>query len=414
MSETYQIVFRGEVLPGFDPVATQTKLAVALKAPADKADSLLSGRPFILRRNLPASEIDRYVSYFASLGARIHAEPMAAAAPAIAQAAAPAASPVASPYPAVATAAPVLVDEMICPKCGEHQPRRTLCRACAVDMKRFAEAKEEAEREERAARLAATRGETTTTTSAPAFAYAGDAPGMIGLGFSGRLGRIEYLFGGLLSLALIVFGIFGLLRSQSIAIFIVAIIVSLVMSIRLSVLRCHDIGWSGWLSLILFIPYLGWLFSLGLLVLPGQKQDNGYGTCSRSAPLATVALAIVVFGASIMTISRIPDAMAQIQMAALNNPAFGKQAPLNDSPQGVGATHASVEIFTTTTCSECARAKSYMRSQGIQYVERDVELDLDNRREFAQRGGYGVPYIFVRGQSMHGFDEGVFNQLYRG
>lgn len=45
-------------------------------------------------------------------------------------------------------------NEIICPKCGEHQPPRNLCRACATDMPRFLAARKAAEEEERASRVA--------------------------------------------------------------------------------------------------------------------------------------------------------------------------------------------------------------------------------------------------------------------
>lgn len=45
-------------------------------------------------------------------------------------------------------------NEVICPKCGEQQPPRNLCRACAIDMPRFLAARKAAEEEERASRIA--------------------------------------------------------------------------------------------------------------------------------------------------------------------------------------------------------------------------------------------------------------------
>ena len=45
--------------------------------------------------------------------------------------------------------------------------------------------------------------------------------------------------------------------------------------IRLAVRRLHDIGYSGWYVLFIFIPVA---FPLYLLLIGGQKQDNKYGT----------------------------------------------------------------------------------------------------------------------------------------
>ena len=40
--------------------------------------------------------------------------------------------------------------------------------------------------------------------------------------------------------------------------------------------RLHDTGKSGWLQLILLVPFIGWIIVLILMVLPGQ-EENKYG-----------------------------------------------------------------------------------------------------------------------------------------
>lgn len=49
--------------------------------------------------------------------------------------------------------------------------------------------------------------------------------------------------------------------------------------------RSHDIGWSGWFSILVFVPYVSGLVDLAILVMaliPGQNKDNKYG--SRPKP----------------------------------------------------------------------------------------------------------------------------------
>ena len=48
----------------------------------------------------------------------------------------------------------MMANEMNCPKCGEQQPQRNLCRACAIDMPRFIAARQAEEEAARASRLA--------------------------------------------------------------------------------------------------------------------------------------------------------------------------------------------------------------------------------------------------------------------
>ena len=44
--------------------------------------------------------------------------------------------------------------------------------------------------------------------------------------------------------------------------------------IALTIKRCHDIGWSAWASLFIFVPVLGFLF---FVFYPGQAVSNEYG-----------------------------------------------------------------------------------------------------------------------------------------
>lgn len=41
--------------------------------------------------------------------------------------------------------------------------------------------------------------------------------------------------------------------------------------------RCRDFGWTGWAVLITLIPYLGALFGLALMFIPGTQGENRYG-----------------------------------------------------------------------------------------------------------------------------------------
>lgn len=42
--------------------------------------------------------------------------------------------------------------------------------------------------------------------------------------------------------------------------------------------RLHDLGVTGWLSLIAFIPAVSWIFFLTLMVLPSSQETNEYGS----------------------------------------------------------------------------------------------------------------------------------------
>lgn len=72
---------------------------------------------------------------------------------------------------------------------------------------------------------------------------------------------------------------------------------------------------------------------------------------------------------------------------------------------------AAIEIYGASYCGECRRAKAYMKSHGIEFVDYDVEKEIDKRREFYERGGKAIPLLFIRGERMEGFDEQRFESL---
>jgi len=74
---------------------------------------------------------------------------------------------------------------------------------------------------------------------------------------------------------------------------------------------------------------------------------------------------------------------------------------------------AAIQIYTTHNCGVCAQAKAYMNERNIAYRERDVEDDVDVRREFYDKGGRGVPWIWIGSERMEGFDADRFEELRR-
>ncbi|WP_434778859.1 DUF805 domain-containing protein [Neisseria sp. Ec49-e6-T10] len=93
-------------------------------------------------------------------------------------------------------------------------------------------------------------------------------------------------------------------------------ILYMIWAIRFSVLRLHDLGWSGWWVLLLtfgaFIPFVGFLASIASLIiyycLPGTPEENPYGRpvpagsklgliilCVLMA-LYAILIALIIFG----------------------------------------------------------------------------------------------------------------------
>ncbi len=95
--------------------------------------------------------------------------------------------------------------------------------------------------------------------------------------FEGRARRKEYWMFVLFNM-IFAFGvgiIDGLMGSMILSgIYMLAIIIP---SIAVGVRRLHDVGKSGWMMLVAFIPLIGGIWLLILFVTDGEPGDNLYG-----------------------------------------------------------------------------------------------------------------------------------------
>jgi uncharacterized membrane protein YhaH (DUF805 family) len=352
MSATVQLVFLGEVLSGFRLEDVQRDLGRALKADEAKLKALFSGRRAVLKRGLPEAEAPRYVARLAALGARIHIEPtpetataMAAAtsaqgsesawptiapppetdrhaAPAapgpapIAARPVPVASPPAAPMSRAADATELAlqpletpaVDEVTCPKCGERQTRRLLCRGCATNIEMAIASQREDEERRRAERQAALealraqrRGRVHDDEGRVSTAWP------IGFGFSGRVARLPsttanvWLFTALLLLTV------GFLQRPTLPRALLMGVGALgvfFFTMRLTVLRCHDCDRHGWWALMVLVPYVGSLASLLITFLPGNPDVNEYGPPPPRGRWRWLVVALAVFAVSFVMLVR--------------------------------------------------------------------------------------------------------------
>lgn len=333
MAQQVQLIFAGEVLDGFQAADVRRALGERLKLDEARLDKLFSGGRVIIKRGLTAPVANQWVAQFRAMGAKLHvhdeplalhpvmAAPPAPAVPVPAPAGPPglqlvplAGDPHAAPAPAPIAAHAAAATEMItCPVCGEEQPKRILCRACAADMPRGIANKladEEAERTRRREEALARRGarpgsagmRAADRSGAPSrltprpYDHAEDDAPLFGLSFEGRIGRMRYFLGGLVFLLALTCVILlgaslpGLLLGSML---LFGLAFGLVWSFRLTVLRLHDIGHSGWWVLVLALPGLGTIASIVLLLWPGSPEDNDHGS-PPSQEGAKAAVAVLV------------------------------------------------------------------------------------------------------------------------
>lgn len=333
MSAPVQLVFRGEVLAGFRLEDVQRELGRLLQADEARLKSVFSGRSTVLKRGLVAADAQRYVSRLAAMGARVHVEPMPAPPPASAAGGWPTIAPPpeqdrhekvvpVAPPPAAAPSTPAtptaaatptapkelaLVatadsEEVVCPKCGERQSKRLLCRACTTNIEMAMAAKLEEENQRRAERQAALEARRHPRRRAAPEAGAGQRSAWaIGWGFSGRVGRLSAAVANLWLIAAMLLLTTGFLARPSLprALLMGAgALAVFFFSMRLTVLRCHDCDRHGWWALFVLVPYVGSLASLLFAFLPGNPDENEYGPPPPKGRWAWLGLALVVLALS--------------------------------------------------------------------------------------------------------------------
>ena len=76
-----------------------------------------------------------------------------------------------------------------------------------------------------------------------------------------------------------------------------------------------------------------------------------------------------------------------------------------------GAPSAGVELFSTSWCPYCVKARQYLTDHGVAFQEFDIDKDPQAKQRYASLGGHGVPLAVINGQTVSGFSESTYNQL---
>ncbi len=106
--------------------------------------------------------------------------------------------------------------------------------------------------------------------------------------FNGRARRAEYWYFALGNFLLIIpFYIVGMIgaftesaamSTLGLAVYGIVFLATIVPTLAVSVRRLHDINKSGWLYLIVFIPFIGAIIILVWFFTDGDRFTNNYGT----------------------------------------------------------------------------------------------------------------------------------------
>ena len=79
-------------------------------------------------------------------------------------------------------------------------------------------------------------------------------------------------------------------------------------------------------------------------------------------------------------------------------------AGMNYNDNQSNSSKTKVEIYTTSWCPYCKKAKEYLVKKGVAYLDHDIERDKDalrRRDELASDGG--VPVAVINGKVIVGF-----------
>nr|WP_313408615.1 DUF805 domain-containing protein [Pseudomonas sp.] len=268
----YKIVFDGQLMPEASLEMVKENLARLFKSDPARIDSLFSGAPVALKRDLGESEAQQYLSALQKAGANVRKE--------LDQAASLSLVPTeAETVQAEQAATPT----MTCPKCGHEQAKAIECSACGIIIEKYLA---------RQAQLAETAPIQAPTAAAaspyapPQANVAEQLPQYSELkvfSVSGRIGRVRYLGWTMamllcmLPMLLLFAGASAISSALGTLIMAAGVIAMIVIGVFIGVQRLHDIGWSGWLWLLNFVPFIGSVFALLMLIIPGTQGVNRYG-----------------------------------------------------------------------------------------------------------------------------------------
>ena len=238
MSEKYNLIFNGNILPGFDENEVKEKVAKILNIPVSQREAFFSGRSITLKENLSLDAALKLKSQLENLGLMISML----------------SSTMVEMYRSLeqvqtekAEQRRVETEEVE----ASHSNSKDI-----YDDEEFDELGEEYRKEKQSAKI-------------------------WGWDLHGRLGRLSYFNGQIFWFVGFVLLAFFLLAGDSYkTVMVQTSLLSLLYSLctfRLAILRFHDLNLSGWYCILLFIPILRFFTYLYLLFGPGTDRANDYG-----------------------------------------------------------------------------------------------------------------------------------------
>jgi len=70
----------------------------------------------------------------------------------------------------------------------------------------------------------------------------------------------------------------------------------------------------------------------------------------------------------------------------------------------------TVELFVTSWCPYCVKAKAYFDAKGIAYTTHDIEKDQAAAARFQKYGQSGVPLVLINGKPIAGYSVAAYEK----
>lgn len=422
MAQQFRVIISGRSISGAPLAASKDEAGRAFRLEGELLDRMFSGKPMVVSRKASEESAQKLLARLRALDmeARMEAlesvvEVPAVAPPPIAEtpvsdelfALAP--PPVKAVAASVSTARPsapagatplsleaisVPADGTACPKCGEVQPVRTLCRQCGLDMPRYRAAQAAVEEDERQARMAEVAARKAASRLSGGKSDEGDgvvqSAALLGISFSGRFGRLDYLSASLFYSLVWLLLVWLAASTGKMALGGLGLVISVIFTFRCLALRLHDTGRTGWLSLLVVVPVIGVLMALALLFIRGEDDDNEYGLQPTYAgggrAIAMLLVTVLLSGLIYRDVGQTPEKMLKFVVAmsggrakALAEAAASAENdaedPAEDRQSVRYASNNRIDIYVVAGCSNCDRMRAWLNANSLHYTVYAVDSD---------------------------------------
>ncbi|HHZ03022.1 MAG TPA: glutaredoxin family protein [Tissierellia bacterium] len=71
----------------------------------------------------------------------------------------------------------------------------------------------------------------------------------------------------------------------------------------------------------------------------------------------------------------------------------------------------NITIYSSATCPNCTAAKEYLKEKGYDYVEKNISIDQEAKKELISMGYMGVPVIMIDDEVVVGFNKNKLDEI---